>query len=247
MTPTPTPTPTAAGSVWRPPVGTTWQWQLTDLPVDLSVDAEVYDIDGFENKASVVQALHARGRKAICYINAGGWEDWRPDAGDFPGAVIGEPLDGWPGEKWLDIRRLDVLAPIVGARLDMCRDKGFDAVEPDNIDGYANDTGFPLNYADQLRYNTWLAEAAHARGLSIGLKNDLDQVADLLPLFDWALSEECFAYDECDLLVPFITAGKAVLHVEYELSTRKFCAEARQLGFSSMRKGWDLDASREVC
>jgi len=37
----------------------------------------------------------------------------------------------------------------------------------------------------------------------------------LEPLFDWALNEECLSYDECDLLKPFLEAGKAVFHVEY--------------------------------
>jgi hypothetical protein len=233
--------------VWRPAIGARWQWQLTGLPLDLSVDAEVYDIDAFETAAATVDALHSRGRRVICYVNAGGWEDWRPDASRFPTDVIGKPLDGWPGERWLDIRRLDVLAPLMEARLDMCQDKGFDAVEPDNIDGYINDTGFALSASDQLRFNRWLADTAHDRGMSIGLKNDLDQIGDLLAHFDWALSEECFAYDECELLVPFIAAGKAVFHVEYELGTAQFCPRALALGFSSMAKRWDLDAWREPC
>jgi hypothetical protein len=58
--------------------------------------------------------------------------------------VIGDPYEGWPGERWLDIRRIDLLAPLIGQRLELCRIKGFDAVEPDNIDGYTNDTGFSL-------------------------------------------------------------------------------------------------------
>ncbi|MGH2379110.1 MAG: endo alpha-1,4 polygalactosaminidase, partial [Candidatus Limnocylindria bacterium] len=246
-TPSATVAPTAPPALWRPAIGATWQWQLTGLPVDLSVEVDVYDIDAFETEASTVAALHARGRKVICYVNAGGWEDWRPDAADFPRSVIGAPLDGWPGERWLDVRQLDVLAPLMEARLDLCREKGFDAVEPDNIDGYLNATGFALSYDDQLRYNVWLAEAAHQRGLSIGLKNDMDQIAGLLPHFDWALNEQCFEYDECETLLPFISAGKAVFHVEYELSTAEFCARASELRFSSMRKGLDLDARREPC
>jgi hypothetical protein len=55
--------------------------------------------------------------------------------------VIGNDYEGWPGEKWLDIRQIDQLAPIMRARLDACRAKGFDGIEPDNIDEYTNDTG----------------------------------------------------------------------------------------------------------
>ena len=164
---------------WKPAVGLTWQWQLSET-VDQSFQVAVYDIDLFESDASLVNDLHAAGRKVICYISAGSWEEWRPDADQFPASVLGNDYEGWPGEKWLDIRQIDLLAPVMRARLDLCKTKGFDGIEPDNIDNYTNDTGFPLTYQDQLAYNIWLANEAHARGLSIGLKNDDEQVADLL-------------------------------------------------------------------
>ena len=233
--------------VWSPSPGTSWQWQLNGLPLDRSVEAEMYDIDLFDTDAATVSALHAEGRKVVCYVNAGGWEDWRPDAARFPEGTIGANLDDWEGERWLDIRRIDLLGPIMEARMDSCQAKGFDGIEPDNVDGFLNDTGFPLTYDDQLRYNIWLAEAAHERGLSIGLKNDMEQIPDLLPYFDWALNEECFQYRECDTLLPFIEAGKAVFNVEYGLEAGEFCAKARELGFNSMRKNLDLDAWREPC
>ena len=98
--------------------------------------------------------------------------------GSFPSSVLGSS-NGWPGEKWLDIRQISALAPIMTARMQMCVQKGFDALEPDNIDGYANSTGFPLTAQDQLAYNQWIANTAHSLGLSVGLKNDVDQTAQL--------------------------------------------------------------------
>jgi hypothetical protein len=236
----------AAAAWWVPPASTSWQWQLTGR-IDLSVDVAMYDLDLDDTPASTVAALHARGRRVICYISAGTWEEWRPDAARFPSAVLGAGVDGWPDERWLDIRRIDLLAPIMEARLDLCRQKGFDGVEPDNVDGYANRPGFPLTGADQLRYNRWFAEAAHARGLSVGLKNDLDQVKALVDAFDFAINEQCFEYRECDMLEPFTAAGKAVFHVEYKLATSAFCNEAIALRFNSMRKRLALDAFREAC
>jgi hypothetical protein len=238
---------TAVHDVWMPSPSTSWQWQLNGLPLDRTVQAEMYDIDLFDNDAATVSALHAEGRKVVCYVNVGGWEDWRFDASQFPEEMIGANLDDWAGERWLDIRRIDLLAPIMEARMDLCQAKGFDGIEPDNIDGFLNDTGFPLSYEDQLEYNIWLAETAHARGLSIGLKNDMDQIPDLLAHFDWALNEECFQFEECETLLPFIEAGKAVFNVEYDLETGEFCAQAKELGFNSMKKNLDLDAWREVC
>jgi hypothetical protein len=160
--------PPAGAKRWIPAPRTTWQWQLT-TPVDQSVDAQMFDIDLFDNSASVVAALHARGRHVVCYLDAGTLEPGRPDTGDFPAAVVGKELPDWPGEHWLDVRRLDVLGPILERRLDLCKQKGFDGVEFDNVDAYANDSGFPLTGGAQLRFNRFLAGAARARGLSAGL------------------------------------------------------------------------------
>ena len=223
-------------TIWQPSGTTPWQWQLTDLPVDQSYDVVMYDIDLFDNDASVVASLHAQGRVVIAYFSAGSWEDWRPDADDFPDSVKGNN-NGWPGEKWLDVRQLDVLGPIMEARMDLAVQKGFDGVEPDNVDGYDNDSGF----------NIFLANAAHQRGLSVCLKNDVGQVVDLEPYFDWALNEECYNYNECDELLPFIDAGKAVMHVEYDESTSAFCPWSNAHDFSSMKKRLDLDAWMEPC
>ncbi len=238
---------------WQPPVNTTWQLQFAEPPIDLSFDVDMYDIDMFDNDAGTVAALHAQGRQVICYINAGAWEDWRPDKDQFPDSVIGKDYAGWPGEKWLDIRQIDLLAPIMRARFDQCQAKGFDGIDPDNIDSYTNDTGFPLTYQDQLNYNIWLANEAHARGLSIGLKNDADQTDDLLPYFDWALTESCFAQDWCAQVEPFIAVGKAVFAIEYtdELSTDQFlnqvCPQANAMNFSAILKNRELDAWRQAC
>lgn len=236
--------------IWKPAIGTSWQWQLDDLPADLSINAQVFDIDLFENDATVVEKLHQQGRKAICYLNAGSWENWRPDKDQFPASVIGKSYEGWPGEKWLDIRQIDLLAPLLRTRLDLCRQKGFDAVEPDNLDGFSNDTGFPIKAADQIRYNIWLADEAHQRGLSIGLKNDPDQAAELEPYFDWAMTEDCFEERWCNKMLPFIQKGKAVLSAEYTdtgASLDTFCPQAKELQFAAMLKNRELDAYRIGC
>jgi len=239
-------------SWWQPAPGTTWQWQL-DTPIDPSVGADMYDVDMFDNDASTVAGLHAQGRKVVCYISVGSWEEWRPDAEQFPPSVLGNDYAGWSGEKWLDIRQIDLLAPLMRARLDQCQTKGFDGIEPDNMDGYTNATGFPLTYQDQLDYNTWLANEAHARGLSIGLKNDGDQVGDLLTYFDWALTEDCFTDSWCDQMQPFTAAGKAVFAAEYtdQMTGAEFqsqiCPQVATLSFSVILKNRDLDAWREVC
>ncbi len=238
-------TPACTGQSQFAP-GISWQWQLSGI-IDTSFDVEMYDIDLFDTPQDVIDELHAKGRTVICYFSAGSWENWRSDAGQFPTSVQGKTLDGWPDEKWLDIRQLDLLGPLMQARLDLAIQKRCDGVEPDNVDAYVNDSGFPLSYHDQLTYNIRLTQQAHARGLSIGLKNDLDQVPDLVAHFDWALNEQCFQYNECEMLVPFIHACKAVFGVEYEGSPEDYCPKANALNFDWLHKNWDLDAWRQSC
>ena len=133
-------------------MGARFQYQLGDRPVDLSADADVFDIDLFEVPGSTVDRLHERGRTVICYLSAGSLEGVRPDADRFPDEVVGAPLRGFPDERWLDPWAIDELLPIMEDRLDQCAAKGFDGVEFDNVDAFANDSGFELTADDQLAY-----------------------------------------------------------------------------------------------
>ena len=235
------------GLPWRPAPGTSWQIQLSGA-LDTTVGAAIYDVDLFDQPAAAIAALHALDRKVICYFSAGSYEDWRPDRDAFPAAVLGNPLQGWPGEWWLDVRA-QAVRDVMAARMDLAVQKGCDGVDPDNVDGYANGSGFPLAAADQLDYNRFLASAAHARGLAVGLKNDLDQVADLVAAFDWAIDEQCFQYDECSLLQPFTAAGKPVFEIEYgtQALATAICPAANGLGFETLVKHLALDAWRISC
>ncbi|MFD1932097.1 endo alpha-1,4 polygalactosaminidase [Nonomuraea mangrovi] len=251
------PPPTPCPGCWKPALNTSWQWQLSSVPGEPFLNVTMYDIDGFNATAATVRRLHETkaGRKVVCYVSAGSYEDWRPDAAQFPASVLGAGLDEWPGERWLDIRQYGgPLGQIMRARMDMCKSKGFDAIEFDNVDGYTNETGFPLTAAHQIAYNAWLANEAHARGLSVGLKNDIAQIPQLLPYFDWALNEQCWQYSECTTgqngdygYDQFVSAGKAVFTVEYELGTSKFCAKSNAQNFNSLRKNYELDAYRVAC
>ncbi len=236
----------ASANIWQPLPGTSWQWQLQNS-IDTSFDVQMYDIDLFDAPQATIDTLKADGRKIICYFSAGSYEEWRDDAPSFSAAIKGNPLDDWIGESWLDIRQIDQLAPIMQTRLDLAVSKGCDGVEPDNVDAYTNNSGFPLSAHDQLIYNRWLADQAHTRGLSIGLKNDLSLITELVNDFDWALNEQCYQYNECDLLTPFIDAGKAVFGVEYQEeggNPDSYCPDANNRKFSWLQKTYDL--SKEV-
>jgi hypothetical protein len=243
-------TVTAPASFWIPPANTSWDWQLS-TPINPSANVMMYDIDMFTNDASVIASLHAQGRKVICYVDVGSWENWRPDAASFPASVLGSVYSGFPDERWLDVRAWNILGPIMTARFTLAKSKVCDGIEPDNVDGYdatAHDpSGFPLTFNDQIAYNTQLANLAHSLGMSIGLKNDINQTAALQPVFDWALSEQCFQYGECGFFAPFTQAGKAVFEVEYKLAPSAFCPQANALNFNAIQKHNALDAYRVAC
>jgi hypothetical protein len=239
--------PTADGGkpgIWSPKPGTSWQWQLSGQ-LDTSIDVSMYDIDLFTNSPATMAALHAAGRIVVCYFSAGSYEPDRPDSAKLQATGLGKTLQGWPDEKWLDIRS-SAVRDIMKARLDLAVSKGCDGVEPDNVDGYDNDNGLGLTEQDQVAYDQFLATEGHARGLSVGLKNSLGLVSTLVVAFDWALNEECLKYNECDQLAPFISAGKAVFHCEYGTSTAGVCNND-PAGFSTIVKRLQLDAWRLAC
>lgn len=244
------PEPIACHACWHPDVRTTWDWVLSQVPQTPYRDVEMYDVDGFEMSRSGVAAMHAAGIQVVCYLSAGTYEKYRPDANRFPERLVGSK-NGWPGERWLDVRELQnqhsVLRSIMDDRLDMCRDKGFDMVELDNVDGYLNESGFPLRAADQGFFNATLANDAHMRGMSVLQKNDNEQIPALLPYFDGALNEQCNQYRECTTkqngrfgLDQYVDAGKPVFQAEYKLKPADFCAADNADNFNGVRFALNL-------
>jgi len=240
--------PYTNGSWYRPTTNTSWQWQLQG-EVNTSYDVDVYDIDLFDSDISLIESLHNSGKKVICYFSAGSWENWREDKDDFPISALGRDMDGWAGEKWLDISNENI-ALVMKKRLDLAVKKGCDGVEPDNVDGYTNNTGFSLSANDQLAYNKFIANEARKRGLSVGLKNDVDQVVELLPYFDFAINEQCHIYNECDKLLPFVNSNKPVFNAEYaqkyvdnNSERDNMCTESTSLKFKTLVLPLDLDDS----
>jgi hypothetical protein len=233
--------PTAA-AYWHPrPTTKPWQWQLQGK-IDTSIDVPVFDVDGFETPASTVRSLHRLRSRVVCYLDVGSWESYRPDANRFPRSVIGRRYEGFPNERWLDVRRYRDFAAPLERRFSICERKGFDAVEPDNLAGWENRTGFRIGRGAQLRFNRWVAQQVHRRGMAVALKNDGRQARKLVDEFDFAIVEQCFQYHECGYYKPFVRHGKAVFEAEYELELGQYCETAREIHFSAIGKSEDLFA-----
>lgn len=243
--------PPASGDLWRPETGATWQITLSVVPTARDQDVEAWDLDLFDTPTETIALLQAGGTRVICYFSAGTYEPDRPDSTSFPSAVLGNNYEdpAFAEERYLDITDR-VVSDIMGARLDLAVTKGCDAVDPDNVDLFDHDTGFAIT-EDQMRdFNLALADAAHARGLAVGLKNDQAQLADVGHAYEFAVNEECFANGECDDYVDNLLAdGKPVFHIEYLPATEAaaICAVTQPLGLSTVIKSYDLGAAVTYC
>jgi hypothetical protein len=129
-------------SLWQPEVGASWQIILLkpiEVHTDTKIepDVEIFDLDLYDNDASTFTALKKLGKKVICYFSAGSYENWRDDKEYFHEADLGKPLDGWPGERWLNVSSPNVRS-IMKKRIEMAAKKGCDAIDPDNVDGFVS-------------------------------------------------------------------------------------------------------------
>jgi Glycoside-hydrolase family GH114 len=242
----------------------------TVFDIDIYQDGKCYTPNnyGVLNSAAV-NALHAQGDKVIGYIDAGTGETWRPDYPQYSsfnascgGCLFGKPVGGFRDEFWLNINtNVSGVNPNTGqtetaqqfiidelsARLDKARSLGVDAIEFDNVDAYQNKTGLTISAATQEQFDATIANLAHSKGFTVGLKNDLGQANDLQPYFDFAINEQCWQYNECNYPPPGLqvwpgTYGKAVFNVEYKLAASKFCLQANSASynFNSILKNVNL-------
>ncbi|HEX9123797.1 MAG TPA: endo alpha-1,4 polygalactosaminidase [Actinomycetota bacterium] len=230
--------------------------------IDLYVDPAIAGRFGYQTETAAVDAIHVSERHVIGYVTAGDIERWRPDYEQFVdfdercgGCLRGKPFSRrFPDEYWASLNKgkgqFDFMLQMLRARTDRVAAAGFDGIEYDIVDTYAQGrrvTGWKVSAERQLAYNTALAEMAHEDGLAVALKNDGGQISELLPSFDFAINEQCFQYDECDgggypapAWRAFIRADKAVFQAEYRLDPKEFCPTANHWGFSSILKSRDF-------
>lgn len=235
----------SAFSWWKPTQTMTWDVQYAGK-IDPNLKVDIRNIDLEDTSAALIAQMKNNGQNVICYFSAGSSEDWRDDYNKFPASVKGKS-NGWSGEHWVDVRRLDILMPIMKARMALAKKKGCDAVDPDNMDAYSNRTGFPITKAHSIAYFKALANAAHDLDLAIGLKNAMEMIPAVLPLMDFAVNEQCREYGECDTYKSVIAAGKPVFGIEYRGDPAKFCPEQNAMLHTTLKKYLSLNAYRVDC
>ena len=217
-----------------------WDIQFTE-PFALNRDVPVIDLD--IDAPTQIRAAKARGQQVLCYVSVGTAEKWRSDYAQFPAEVKGPEWQEWPGEYFLDIRRQDILLPIMRARFQACADAGADAIDPDNQDQqWAG--AFAVTEADTVSYMKALAGIAAGIGLTIGQKNNPDTVDDLVGTLDFIVTEGCFAEGWCGSVLPYAVAGKPVYAIEYTNTFLDFaaaCTYGRAHGVSFILKDLALD------
>jgi hypothetical protein len=210
----------------------------------------MYDIDLFDTSAATIALLKTQGKRVVCYFSAGSFKPFRPDSNRFLPVDKGAQLDAPFGDElWLNTRSANVRS-IVQSRLDLAVNKGCDGVEPDNVDGYTNTSGFPLSATTQLDFNIFIALGARKRGLKVGLKNDVDQLLALEPFFDIAVNEQCHEFGECGNYSVFSSKNKPVFNAEYDsryvtnASARTaLCAASKAAGLRTLVLSIILDNS----
>lgn len=162
----------------------------------------------------------ATGLYSICYVN--GFQT-QPGA-VWPSSLIvrdtsGDPLvdPGWPDEHIIDISTAanrEQAASRIGTVVDDCAAKGFDAIEFDNLDSYSRSNG-ALTLDNAIAFAQLLVARAHAAGLAASQKNtgELGAKGKNAIGFDFATTEECDRYSECDAFTDVY--GARVYDVEY--------------------------------
>lgn len=250
---TPAPPPSSNSGIKLPPTGKIiWDWQIgasSESAIIAPAGARLMDIDGFNVSATKVAQLKAQGIYTVCYLDVGSWEQGRPDSNQYPESLKIHYDSAW-GEWFLDVTDVfkpnSSLATILRNRFQMCKDKGFDAIEPDNLQNDEN-AGGKITLQQQIDFNGWIADLAHDIGIAILQKNGPDKVLlkdrtgkMMVEKFDGILNEECQQYNECAPLSEYPKRGKLALNVEYKKGLTVDCATSDRLQMNSIKKDLNL-------
>jgi hypothetical protein len=186
-------TTATAATVTPPPVNADFDYQI-GAPYAPASGVKVVSRD---HTASPVAGLYN-----ICYVNAfqaqtGAESEWGDLLlRDAQGAIVYD--EDWD-EAFLDIRtatKRQQIANKINVWTDDCAAKGFNAIEPDNLDSFTRTS--LISEANAKDFVKLLSTHAHGKGLAIGQKNTPQlSTARSQTGLDFAIAEECGEWEEC--------------------------------------------------
>eukprot|EP00121_Abeoforma_whisleri_P013543 Awhi_evm1s12495 len=200
---------------------------------------DVVLVDLIDTAASQIQDYQVKGHIVLCYISAGTVETWRKDYKENKeewDSIKAENMD-WYRETWIDIvNKYAKVKELMTRRWKIAAKKGCDGIESDNVDCFEHEEDCVDGVSQdklveaQIKYAKWQAKTAHRYGMSLGLKNSLSLIPELIDHFDYAVNEQCIQYKECHRLQPFTDSGKAIFGAEYYQQPFKIRREAYHYG-----------------
>ncbi|RII43235.1 hypothetical protein DWB68_02710 [Galactobacter valiniphilus] len=222
----PTPDRSAATQgqpVTLPPTGGVFDYQLGGPSERVAEKGPVPTVVERDSSATALPGAYN-----ICYVNGfqtqpDETEAWKQHsdllAQDADGALLVDPE--WPDEHILDPstpwQREGILA-LVEPVIASCAERGFDAVEIDNLDTFERFASIDRSGAFALAAD--YVRVAHRHALAIGQKNAAGATQRARSIgFDFAVTEECGAFDECGEYRE--AYGEHVLQIEYPGSLQR--------------------------
>ncbi len=276
--------PPATTAFWQPPLNDEFQWYLngeinlnstSDMGTGLTAyngdtppatNPTIYDIDGIDNSAADVAALHALGAKVVCYVETG-------TAGDYYSAAqegiatsyydqlqaagdLGNTLAGYP-ERFINVNAPSAVAIVESMIEQQCAGKGFDGVETDLDEtggGNEGNTGFSISLTQNVTYDQTIATFIHDVGLAWFSKDLSDTgnasfVDALAPYAQAIIDEQASQYQTIALDSVFVAAGKPVFDAEYlgDNTPAHFCPADNAANVNGTLFETNLDGPRLPC
>jgi hypothetical protein len=198
--------PVTSGDWYRPDRDARWHYELRYLDIDriyemasegeteiivLRLSEDIWALRGFRDELGLEE--HP---KIFCHFAAGALGADDPGFSSLPENVIGNAVAGDSDRRWVDVRSEHVFKVALTQVL-AAVEAGCEGVVPANVDGHLYETGLSHNSTNWLAFNRHLANAARERGLTVLLKNNGAQAADLVEYFDGQLTENCFSVTGC--------------------------------------------------
>ena len=227
-------------------------WALQYQGELMPKDRDFMILDLFSYSKEQVESLKNAGVTVYAYFSLHA-EDWRPDYHKFKELSLDSDLDGWRGEDVVSPKYTKELIEIMKARIDLAIKKGFQGIDPDNVDAwyyYLGGKGDKKQIFSTAAYWNEVARYAREKGLACGLKNSAFLYGLVKP--DFIMCESAYKWSEIEGYLRF---NVPVFNIEYDFinaeraskDSRIFSMRKKKKGVGSMdHREWQLSVWYEM-